>query len=153
MANSFKIKYSAVIWALVVAVAVISLLGFMWNVYNLVYFINAKPLKIITYSLLVLATGALFAIVIGVIFFGKYTIKDGVLCMKLGFFKLKTPVNEIVEITLFKKSNKLVTYFSDSKYAVVLISPADYENFILALRSQNQQIVYSTRFDGEDTPY
>lgn len=153
MANSFKIKYSVVVWALLFVVAVASLLGFAWNVYNLVYFINAKPLKIITYSLLVLTTGALFVIVVGVIAFGKYTVKNGVLCMKLGFFTLKTPTEEVLEITLFKKSNKLVTYFSDSKYAVVLISPADYENFILALRNQNKKIIYNTRIDGEDTPY
>lgn len=152
MNNSFRLKYSAIVWVLLGVVVALCLAGFVLNVYNFIYFLAGNVVEAITFALLVLATGALLFIVISVILLGRYTVKDGVLCMHLGAFKTKTDINDITEITHFKKSNKLIVYFSDSKYTVVLISPNDYERFVLAVREHNKKIVFSTRIDGEDSP-
>lgn len=152
MKNSFSIKYSVIVWALLCLVFVLSLSGLIWNIFNLIYFLNAGVIKILTYAMLIVATATLFGLVLSVILFGKYTVKNGVLCMHMGIFKNKINIDEIAEITLFKKSNKLVVYSLDSKFIIVLISPNDYDSFVMAMREQNPKIIYSTRIDGEDTP-
>ena len=85
-------------------------------------------------------------------FFGEYVIDEKNLTLKIGLIKNKTPLEEIVAITLFKKSNKLVLYFADQKYTVIVIKPEDYDQFILELRSKNSKIIYNSQIDGEDTP-
>lgn len=152
MNNTFKFKYSALVWVLLACVLALSLVGLIWNAYNLIYFINSSVDKITSYSLIVLAIGALFVIALGVVFFGRYTVKNGVFCMHLGFFATKYSTDEITEIVHFKKSDKLVVYFSDQKYMVVMIANENYDNFVLALRNQNPKIAYNSMIDGEDTP-
>ena len=66
--------------------------------------------------------------------------------------RLFADINDVVQITHFKKSDKLVLYFKDAKYTVVIISPEKYEDFIFALREENRQIIYDSRTDGEDEP-
>jgi DNA mismatch repair ATPase MutS len=79
-------------------------------------------------------------------------IKDGYLYTYFGFVKNKTPVSEIVEVTKFKKSNKLVVYFSTEEYTVIVIAPEFYDEFVMAIRNANKSIVYDARIEGEDTP-
>ena len=90
--------------------------------------------------------------VLSVIFYGRYVIKDGELIQYFGFLKTKTPLKEIVEITHFKKSDKLVVYFSDRKYTIIVIDKQYYEPFILVVRTENPSIVYDVKIEGEDTP-
>ena len=52
----------------------------------------------------------------------------------------------------FKKSDKLVIYFKDDSFTVIVISPEDYSDFVVALREVNPQIYYGVKIDGEDTP-
>ena len=152
MQQSFKFKNSTLVWVLLWVVVILSVVGLTWNVYNLIYFMNAGIIKVISYSLLVLATLTLTIIVFSVIFFGRYTIKNGEFATHMGIFKSKTPVDEVMQITLFKKSNKLVVYFLDGKYSVLLIAPEFYDAFVLAMREQNKKIIYDTQIEGEDLP-
>lgn len=152
MKDTFKFKYTPLVWALLILVAVFSVAGIAWNIYNLVYFLYAGALKIITYSLLICVTIALAVLAFSVIFFGRYTISDKELIMHLGLFKNKTNIDDVVQITHFKKSDKLVVYFADAKYSVLLIAPSEYEHFVLSLRAKKPSVIYDSRIDGEDTP-
>ena len=67
------------------------------------------------------------------------------------FFKAKYKIKDIVCISLFKKSNKLVVYFLEQSYTVIVIDENLYDDFVLSLRKVNQEIIYDTRIDGEDT--
>ena len=82
----------------------------------------------------------------------KYVIKDGKLYTCFGFIRTKIEVEKITAVIHFKKSDKLVIYFNQNKYAVVVISPSEYDNFISALREVNPKIAFDNRIDGEDTP-
>ena len=152
MKNVFKFHYSSVLWVMLILVITLALTGLVWNAYNLIYFINSGIDKIISYSLIVLATGALGVIAFSVAFFGRYVIKDGLLVTYFGVFSSKVDVNEITEVVHFKKSNKLVVYFADQKFSVVLIAPEKYDDFVIALRDKNPKIRFNALIDGEDTP-
>ena len=150
--KSFRFKYSTAVWVLLAIVLILSAVGIVWNVFNFMTFLEESTLKSISYALIVLLTAFLLIFVLSVIFYGRYVIKDGELIQYFGFLKTKTPLKEIVEITHFKKSDKLVVYFSDRKYTIIVIDKQYYEPFILVVRTENPSIVYDVKIEGEDTP-
>ncbi len=150
--KKFKLKLSTTLLILLLLVAGLSLGGTVWNIYNLFAVKNITVGNIISYTLIAILALVVFALSIAVLLFGRYTVLDGKLTVYFGFIKSTSKISDVVAITHFKVSNKLVIYFSDSKYSVIIISPTEYENFILALREQNPSIYYLSKTDGEDEP-
>ena len=151
--KSFRFKYSSTVWVLLFLVLILSVAGVLWNVFNLIEYSWAGTFKIAVYTLLVIMTGALTILVLSLMVYGKYVIKNNCLYTCFGVFKNKTPIKEIIQITHFKKSDKLVMYFNDNKYTVVVIAKENYEQFVLAVREVNPSVIYNAKIDGEDTPY
>ena len=150
--KSFKFRYSVIVWILLGLVMALSLAGLAWNVYNTIAFIGINTLKVATFVAICALALVLLALSISIAVYGRYIVKKDSLTFCLGFIKTKYDINDIVEITHFKKSDKLVVYFADQSYTVVVISPEEYSAFITAVREYNKQIVYSIKIDGEDTP-
>lgn len=152
MNSCFKLKFPTVLYALLCLVVLLSGAGFLWNVYNLIYFIGVGGFKIVTSALLVAVTGALSVLALSTLFYCRYTVKNKTICLHLGLFKLKASTDDVCEITRFKKSDKLVVYFLDNKFSVVMIDRKDYDDFIVAVRNQNPSVVFDVKIEGEDLP-
>ena len=155
--KSFKFKYANSVWMLLVLVLILALVGLSWNVFNLleycmIGFTRVGAFKIVVYALLVLMLIVLTVLVVSVMLYGRYTLKGEYLYTVFGFIKSKVSVSEITGITHFKKSDKLVAYFKDEKYSVIVISPDRYDEFVLAIRAVNSACTFDVRIDGEDTP-
>ena len=148
--KSFRFKYSQLVWVLLLLVFIILLAGVCWNVYTLIANWGVSTTKTVTNFITLALTLFLLVFAISIMAFGKYTIKDGHVVVHFGFFKTKTPVSEIVQFTHFKKSDKLVAYFKDAKYSVIVISKDSYQDFVLAVRELNPSIIYDNRIEGED---
>ena len=148
----FNFKYSLMVWLLLSVVVLFSIGGLVWNAYALVEYWSINILKSVSSIVLILLCLLLAVLSLSIMIYGKYVIKGKNLYACFGLVKTKYEIEEIVEITHFKKSNKLVAYFNDQKYTVIVIAPIDYEEFILGVRKINPKIVYDTRIDGEDTP-
>lgn len=148
--KSFRFKYSQLVWVLLLLVMVILIAGVCWNAYTLISNWGTSTTKTVTNFITLALTVFLLIFAISIMVFGKYTIKDGHVFVHFGFFKTKTPVSEIVQFTHFKKSDKLVAYFKDEKYSVIVISKDCYQDFVLAVREFNPSIIYNNRIDGED---
>ena len=82
--------------------------------------------------------------------FSSYSLKKGNLYVRFGFFVSKTKVSDVIGITHFKKSDKLVIYFKDQTFSVVVIAKEKYDDFVLILRELNKSIFFSSQIDGED---
>ncbi|MBQ3219956.1 MAG: hypothetical protein IJB32_05130 [Clostridia bacterium] len=150
--KKFRFKYSNTVWILLAVVLALSIAGLIWNVFNLTEYLWAGAFKITVYALIIALTAFLVVFVISIMVYGQYEIKNACLYTYFGFVKSKEEISNIIQITHFKKSDKLVVYFSDEKYTVIVISNTEYERFILALREVNPKIIYNTQIDGEDTP-
>lgn len=150
--KKFRFKYSILVWILLALVLLICCAGLYLNILNIVEYSWAKDFRLLSYIIICIMTLFVAVFVISVMCYGRYSIKNKHLYTYFGFIFTKTPVEEIVQITHFKKSNKLVIYYTDQKYSVIVISPSEYEQFILALRDQNKKIIYNTQIDGEQTP-
>ena len=149
--KKFRFKYAPAVWVLLTVVLLLSVAGLVWNVFNLLEFLALNyTLKLVSSALISLICLFLTIFVLSVLFYGNYVIKGEVLCTYFGFFRAKYNINDIVCISLFKKSNKLVVYFKEQSYTVIVIDEELYSDFVLAIRKVNQQIIYDTRIDGED---
>lgn len=150
--KSFRFRYSNTVWILLSLVLVLSLTGLIWNIFNLIEFLPTGSYKVGTYSIIVALTALLTVLVVSVMVYGRYVIKDGKLYSYFGFIRSKMEINDIICLTHFKKSDKLVAYFKDGTYTVIVISPDFYEEFISSVRKVNPSILYDAKIDGEDTP-
>ncbi len=149
--KKFRFKYAPSVWILLSIVLLLSVAGLIWNIFNFVEFLSlSHTFKVISSAIISLVCLFLTIFVLSVIFYGNYLIKGDFLFNNFGFFKSKLKIEDIVCISLFKKSNKLVAYFSNQTYTVIVIDENLYDEFVVSLRKVNQKIIYDTRIDGED---
>ena len=127
--KNFRFKYNTTVWILLCVVLALSIAGLIWNVFNLTEYVWAGAFKITIYALIIAITAFLTVFVISVMLFGRYQIKDGYLYTRFGFVSSKEKIEDVVQITHFKKSDKLVLYFKDEKYTVIVIAKEEYEKF------------------------
>ncbi len=150
--NKFRFKYSPIVWVLLAVILAVCSVSIYLNVISVVEYSWANGFKIVGYISLLAISVFIIVFVISIAIYGNYTIKNGYLYTYFGFIHTKTDLNEIVQITHFKKSDKLVIYFKEQKFSVIVIAKSEYDSFVLALRGENKTIIYSTQIDGEDTP-
>ncbi len=148
--KSFKFKYAPLVWILLIAVILLTAAGTAYSVFSTVDAIKVQSNKIFSSIIIAIVNLALLVFASSVAIFGKYTIKTGVLYSFFGFIRTKTQISEVVQITHFKKTDKLVLYFKDAKYTVIVISPTDYDAFIESLRQENSNIIFNATVDGEN---
>ncbi len=148
--KSFKFKYAPLVWILLIAVILLTAAGTAYSVFSAVDAIKVQSNKIFSSIIIAIVNLALLVFASSVAIFGKYTIKTGVLYSFFGFIRTKTQISEVVQITHFKKTDKLVLYFKDAKYTVIVISPTDYDAFIESLRQENSNIIFNATVDGEN---
>ena len=150
--NKYKFRFSPLVGVLLCLVLIVCIAGCAWNAFNLTQYLWAGAIKIASYSLLVLITAFLALADLLCILNSYYSIANGRLKVSFGIFRTSIKVSDITSVIHFKKSDKLVVYFQKNGYSVIMISPSQYESFILSLREANPLVVYDVRIDGEDTP-
>lgn len=150
--KKFKFKYSIAVYILLILTLALSLAGVIWNIFNVLHYPEGQNFKIVSFCIIAVLSAAIFVFVLSVLFYGRYVVKGDYLYTCFGFVKNKTPLSDVIEITHFKKSDKLVIYYKTEEYSVIVISPEQYDDFILAVRDKNKNVVFDARIDGEDTP-
>ncbi len=146
--KKFKFNYSALIWVLISLVIVLSIASVVWNVYNIAFFIKVSTTKAVLYSLTVIISLFLAVLALGICFYGCYTIDEKNLISHFGIVYSRIELKNVSGVVRFKKTNKLVLYLKGGKFTVILISPAEYDDFISLLIKTNPEIAYSCE-DGE----
>ncbi len=150
--KSFKFRYSIAVWVLLGLLIALATAGLIWNIYNIIAFWGNDWLKVATFTAICALALVLIVFGVSVAVYGRYVVKGGTLISYFGLLKTKYDIEDIVEITHFKKSNKLVTYFTDQTFTVIVIDQSEYTDFVMAIREVNPKITYDTQIDGEDTP-
>lgn len=141
--KTFRYKHTALIWALLSVVLALSIGAIIWNTISLVKDTGLST-NTLSYALIIVSGALLSAFTLSVMLNSKYVIKDGVLVLKFGVIPTKLKIDEIVQFTHFKKSDKLVAYFSDAKFTVIVIKNEQYDNFVNAVREINPKIIYDS---------
>lgn len=150
--KKFNFKYSKSVLLLLVLVVVLSAGGCAWNIAYALQYVGLNTTKVVTSLIICFLCAFLTVFALSALLYGKYVIKNGYLICYFGFIKSKINIKEATEITHFKKSDKLVLYYSNDKYSVIVIGNELYEDFILSIRQVNSQIKYDVKIEGEDLP-
>ena len=140
--DKYRFGYSPLLKILISIVIAIAAAGLVLNILTVINHAKAHTLLAVLYGVLTLLTAILLAEAVAIAFYGLYKIKDGCLYACFGFIYTKTDVKYIVAVHVFKKTEKLVVYYKDEKFSVIIIPPASYDDFIAALLKANPEIKY-----------
>lgn len=143
--KKFTFKYTKTIWALIAILLIISLVGTGTCVFNLITLWDLGAKNIVTYSILIVVNLLLLSFCVCLIFFKSYTIDDERLSTRFGMLKFKVKLSDITEVTVFEKQKKLVVYFLEAKYTVIIIDEEDFDDFCDALKEKNPSIYVSKK--------
>lgn len=149
--QKFRFKYSTSVWVLLSLVLLLTAGGIIWNVFNLIEYSWAGAFKIVIYAVIICLTACIFLFVLLSMINGCYVIKNGFLYTCFGLIKNKVNLDLATQITYFTFSNKLVLYFNDQKYSVIVIPPERYDDFIKAVRESNRAILFNSFTDEPNT--
>ena len=141
--KKFTFKYTKILWVLTILLLIILLSGVAFNIYNLVKFWHLGIQNNISQILLALVNLTLLVFCLSLIFMRNYTITSEHLLTRFGILKFKVPLKDITEVIIYEKQKKLVVYFADTKYTVIIIDEKEYDNFADALKENNPLIYIS----------
>ena len=139
--KKIKFKFNSAVLLLLGLVIFLCLGGCAWNIYSAVVYHGFEQLKFFSYLITAILTLAIAVFAIITLLSSHYTVKDDKFILRLGLIVEKTDLAQIVQITHFKKKDKLVVYFSDKKYSVIVIDKEKHDDFIDMLKNQNSAIV------------
>ena len=150
--KKFKFKFSIFIWVMLSVVLAVCICSLAINVYNLTQYLSYSLFKFLPFILYSLITLFLIIVVLSIMLFSGYSLKNDNFYVRFGIFCSKTKLDEIVAITHFKKSDKLVVYFKHQAFSVIVIAKEKYDDFVMSLRQLNKNILFNKQIDGEDLP-
>lgn len=139
--KKFKFYFTKLIVFLLVLATIIPLFSLGIDVY---YIIFTPPFESVFKYIILGILSLVLAILSFSLLFSNYKITKEHVILSVGLLRIKFEVNKIVQITIFNKTNALVVYFSDAKFARILIKKSLFDEFVKELREQNSLIIYST---------
>ena len=146
--KSFRFRFHPSVWFLFAVALLLSGAGTTFNVYNTVQYFPFGATKVLPYILVAVISAAIFVTCLSMVVYSKYVVKDGYLISFFGFIRSKTAISDLSGFSLFKKTNKLVAYFKNGKYTVIVVSPAAFDDFVAAVREFDKTII-CTRGDDD----
>lgn len=147
--NKFAFKYPLLVWILLGIILAFCGAGLAFNIVNIINYSGFGFFKIFPYILIIIVSAFLIVFVISLLVHCRYVIKKEHIYLYFGFIFSKTNIFDIVALSHFKKSDKLVIYLKDQKYSVIVISKMHYDNFLHAIRKVNPQIVYDAKIEED----
>ena len=79
-----------------------------------------------------------------------YKITDTQIILWFGIVKQTFKIADIESVHLFTKTNKLVIYFKDDKYTVIVVKPEWYNEFTKEILARNDKIRYDVSTTDKD---
>ena len=93
---------------------------------------------------------ALAAVAYTVYIRSVYKITDTQIILWFGIVKQTFKIADIESVHLFTKTNKLVIYFKDDKYTVIVVKPEWYNEFTKEILARNDKIRYDVSTTDKD---
>lgn len=153
--KKFKYKFSRLIYFLIAAGLVLSLVGFGLNFYvcikNGISSAVNPVYPIIQYTLMFAVTVALFVILTSILVSSYYSVNDEIFITSFGIIKSKYRIKDIETIELDRNTNKLSVYFENDTFVVIVVKEEWYSQFVQAILDVNPKIEYSIK-SKENTP-
>ena len=148
--NKFKFKQSIALMIMNILIAVLAVVGAVFNVINLVKFSDNAG-RVIAFIILLLVCLVMLAFAVWIYFFSYYLVEEDGFKLVFGPIKNVVEISSITEVCLYKEKGSLVVYFGDDNYQIILIKKEEYDAFYDAIKSLNQSVFYNVKTDVENT--
>ena len=146
----FKLSKAAVTLTIVGILLGLGAIGFtVWRIYRTGF---SEPLYIIQHVVLLLVGTIAIVIFASILIRSVYKITDKEIVLWFGIIKSTFKISDIESLHLFTKTNKLVIYFKDEKYTVVVVKPDWYNEFCKEILARNEKIRYDVSVSDSDEP-
>lgn len=154
MDHTYKFRFSKLIIILSIAAILVAAGGGIgWTIYRIVDIGFQTVLLGIQYVVLLLVSALIIVVFVSLLIRSCYKITDKEIVLWFGIIKSSYKIADIESVHLFTKTNKLVVYFKNERYTVIVVKPEWNNEFIKDLLSKNEKIRYdvsTTDKDGDD---
>ena len=152
--KKYRFKFSPLIVSLMILVLLAAIAGLTLNIIRCCSEdFDVTAWNVLSVALMLFVCALLIVIVIGLFFATYYTFKGDKLVTRYGIIKSEIAIKAISEIVYFKKTEKLVIYFDEDKYSVVVVKKDWYDDFVREIRKINPAIRYDSKTSpDEDEP-
>lgn len=150
--NSYKFKLSLPAVLLSVLGILLGAGGIVFTIFRIINYGFSSAQLIIQHVVLLIVSPLAVSIFASILIRSVYKVSDKEIILWFGFIKSTYKIDEIESIHLFSKTNKLVIYFTNEKYTVIVVKPEWYNNFTKDILSRNNKIRYDvSTTDRDDT--
>ena len=148
--KTYKFKLSKVAALLSALAIILSLGGNALTVYRIIKLGFASFTVGVQHVVMLIVCVALLVVFISLLIRSYYKITDKEIILKFGVIKSVFKIEEITSVHLFTKTNKLVVYFKNETYTVIVVKENWHKDFIDDLLSKNDKIVYDVSYEESE---
>lgn len=142
--NTYRFKLSKAAIAGCIFGIILGLVGIGFTIYRILSpsLGFSSPQLIIQHVVIIIASLLALSVFPSILIRSVYKVGDKELVLWFGFIKSVYKIDDMESIHLFTKSNKLVIYFKDERYTVIVVKPDWYNEFTKDICSRNNKIRY-----------
>ncbi len=144
----FKLSIAATIGC--IAGILLGLAGIGVTAYRIWKYGFSSAQLIIQHVVVLLVSALAIAVFAAILIRSVYKLTDTQLILWFGFIKSEYKLADIEAVHLFTKTNKLVLYFKDEKYTVIVVKPEWYRELTQEILARNKNIRYDVSTSDKD---
>ena len=148
--KTYKFKLSKIALLLSILAIILSLGGIALTVYRIIKIGFTSFTVGVQHVVMLIVCVALLVVFISLLIRSYYKITDKEIILKFGVIKSVFKIEEITSVHLFTKTNKLVLYFKNETYTVIVVKENWHKDFIDDLLSKNDKIVYDVSYEESE---
>ncbi|HIY45202.1 MAG TPA: PH domain-containing protein [Candidatus Borkfalkia excrementipullorum] len=149
--KTYKFRFSKLVIILCCVALAAALAAIGYTIYRIYRYGFSSPLLVIQHVTILVVAVLAIVIFAALLIRSVYKITDKEIILWFGIIKQTFKIAEIESIHLFTKTNKLVIYFKDEKYTVIVVKPEWYNEFTKEILARNSKIRYDvSTTDGDE---
>ena len=148
--KTYRFKLSKLAAAGCAAGILLGIGGIAFTIYRIYKYGFADAQLIIQHAVVLIVGALAIALFASILIRSVYKITDTEIVLWFGFIKSAYRIADIESVHLFTKTNKLVLYFKDEKYTVIVVKPEWHNDFIKEILSKNADIRYDVSTTDSD---
>ncbi len=148
--KTYKFKFSKLVLFLCFLAIAVALAAIAFTIYRIYMYGFSSPTLVIQHVAILIIAVLAIIIFISLLIRSVYKITDKEIILWFGIVKQVFKIADIESIHLFTKTNKLVIYFKDEKYTVIVVKPEWYNEFTKEIIARNDKIRYDVSTTDKD---
>ncbi len=148
--KSYKFRFSKLVLVLIGLAIAAALAAVAYTVYRIYLYGFSSPLLVIQHVAVLIVAALAIVIFVSLLIRSVYKITDTQIILWFGIVKQTFKIADIESVHLFTKTNKLVIYFKDDKYTVIVVKPEWYNEFTKEILARNDKIRYDVSTTDKD---